>query len=395
MEAALANRISQIKPSATMAINAKAKELTAQGKDIINLSIGEPDFDTPDFVKKAAIDAINQGFTKYTAVDGIAPLKDTIIHKLSRDNQLDYQPHEIIVSAGVKQALYNLTQAILNEGDEAIIPAPYWVSYPAMVQLAGGTPVVIKGSIDQRYKITAEQLRAAITPKTRLLFLNSPSNPSGMAYTEEELKALGNVLKKHPNIIIASDDIYEYILWSTDQFISILNVCPELKSQTIVLNGVSKAHCMTGWRIGFAAGPQTIINGMKKIQSQSTSCANSIAQKAAEAAFAADKISFFLPMLEAYKRRHDFVFKSISQMNGVSCLESDGTFYLFPDMSQAIQRLGLSDDLALATLLLEEANVALVPGTAFGMPGNIRLSCATSDENLEKAVERIGKVLSP
>lgn len=390
----LSNRVQRVKPSATMAVNAKAKALRAEGKHIINLSVGEPDFGTPDFVKDAAIQAIKENFTRYTAADGIPELKNAIIEKLQRDNQLSYEPKQIIVTAGVKQALYNLTQAVLNEGDEAIIPAPYWVSYPAMVKLADATPVVIETSLEQSFKITAEQLDKAITPKTRLLFLNSPSNPSGMAYTLDELKALGAVLKQYPEIVIASDDIYEYILWGADQFVNIVNACPELKQQTIVMNGVAKAHCMTGWRIGYAAGDEAIINAMKKVQSQSTSCACSIAQKAAVAAISAKKEDFFMPMLEAFKERHDKMLERLQAMSEVDCRASDGTFYLFPNVSRAISRLGLKDDIALAELLLEKAGVALVPGTAFGMPGTVRISCATSLENLMQAADNIGQFLN-
>lgn len=390
----LSDRVQRVKPSATMAVNAKAKALRAEGKHIINLSVGEPDFDTPDFVKDAAIQAIQENFTRYTAADGIPELKNAIIEKFQRDNQLSYEPQQIIVTAGVKQALYNLTQAVLNEGDEAIIPAPYWVSYPAMVKLADATPVVIDTSLEQNFKITAEQLEKAITPKTRLLFLNSPSNPSGMAYTLDELKALGTVLKQHPNIVIASDDIYEYILWGADRFANIVNACPELKKQTIVMNGVAKAHCMTGWRIGYAAGGETLINAMKKVQSQSTSCACSIAQKAAVAAISAKKENFFMPMLDAFKERHDKMLERLQAMSEVDCRASDGTFYLFPNVSRAISRLGLKDDIALAELLLEKAGVALVPGTAFGMPGTVRISCATSLENLMQAADNIEQFLN-
>lgn len=393
MTTLLSERVKLVKPSETMAINAKATELRAQGKNIINLSVGEPDFDTPEFIKKAAIDAINQGFTKYTAADGIPQLKEAIQKKLLRENNLSYELNEIIVCSGVKQAIYNLTQAVLNPGDEAIIPAPYWVSYPPMVELAGGTPIIIETNAETNYKITAEQLQASITPNTRLLFLNSPSNPSGMAYTMDELLALAKVLRKHPEIYIASDDMYEYILWSTDRFVNILNAAPDLKDQVIVFNGVSKAHAMTGWRIGYAAGPAPIINGMKKIQMQSTSCACSIAQKAAVAAINAKKEDFFMPMLEAYKARHDLVLKALQKMPGIKCGPSDGTFYLFPDAQEAIRNLGLRDDTQLAEFLLENAHVALVPGTPFGQPGNIRISCATSEENLINAMEQIAKVL--
>lgn len=387
MNMALSERVSQIKPSATIAVNSKAAELRAEGHDIINLSVGEPDFDTPEFVKNAAIEAIQQNFTRYTAVDGIPELKQAIIGKLQRDNQLDYEPAEIIVSTGVKQALYNLTQVILNPGDEVIIPAPYWVSYPAMTQLAGATPVIVNCPFNNRFKLTPELLEQAITPKTRLLMINSPSNPSGMAYSLSELTALAEVLKKHPQVLIASDDIYEYILWN-GQFASILNACPELKDRTIIFNGVSKAHAMTGWRIGYAAGPKHIITAMKKIQSQSTSNPNSIAQKAAVAALNGGR-DFFAPMLAAFKERHDFVYDYLTQQSDIDCLASDGTFYVYPNVSKLIEKLGLSDDVALAEYFLEKSHVALVPGTAFGTPGFIRISCATSLENLKTAMQRL------
>ncbi len=384
----LSNRVTQVKPSATMALNAKASELKAQGKDVINLTVGEPDFDTPDFVKQAAIDAINNNKTRYTAADGIPELKQAIINKLKKDNNLSYEPNQVIATSGAKQALFNLAQVVLNDGDEAIIPAPYWVSYPAIVQLAGGTPVIIGTDIKQNFKISPEQLQQAITSKTRLLFLNSPSNPSGMAYTADELKALGDVLKKHPNIIIASDDIYEYILWGMDKYVSILNVCPELTDQTVIINGVSKAHAMTGWRLGYAAGPANIIGGMKKIQSQSTSCCSSITQYAAVAALNADR-SFFTPMLNAYKERHDMMLAGLNSIDGIECSTSDGTFYLYPNIEGVMQRYGIENDVAFADLVLGKANVATVPGTAFGTPGYIRISCATSMENLESALSRL------
>ncbi len=391
---ALSERISQIKPSATMAVSAKANELRSQGHDVINLSVGEPDFDTPDFIKAAAIEAINSGFTKYTAADGIAELKTAIINKLKDENQLSYEPNQVIVINGVKQGIYNLAQAILNEGDEAIIPAPYWVSYPAITKLAGATPVIIETDASQRFKITAEQLANAITPKTRLVFLNSPSNPTGMAYTADELKALGEVLKKHPNITIATDDIYEYILWGMDEFVSLLNVCPELKDQTIVFNGVSKSHAMTGWRIGYAAGPQAIIAAMKKVSSQSTSSPCSISQKAAVAALNARKNDFFMPMLAAFKERHDMVYAALNAMDDVSCLASDGTFYILINVEKVIKRLNVADDIALAEYILDESKVAMVPGTPFGAPGHMRISCATSDTALQTAIERLSKIFN-
>ncbi len=388
MSILLSERVNSIKPSATMAVNAKATELKTRGIEVINLSVGEPDFDTPDFIKKAAIEAINKGFTKYTATEGIPPLREAIIHKLNRDNGLSYTLKEIVVSCGVKQALYNMTQAILNPGDEAIIPAPYWVSYPDMVKLTGATPIIISTNAAQKYKITPAQLKASITPNTRMIFLNSPSNPSGMAYTAEELKGLGTILADHPQIFIASDDMYEYILWGMD-YVNILNVCPELKDQTVIFNGVAKAHAMTGWRIGYAAGPASIISAMAKIQSQSTTCACSIAQYASVVALNTAKKDFFMPMLDAYKNRHDRVFAELQKMPGVTCLPSDGTFYLFPDMTGVIKKLGLKDDIELAQYFIEKANVAMVPGTPFGQPDHIRISVATSMENLEKAMAQI------
>ena len=389
----LSERVSRIEPSATLAVNAKATELRAQGHDIINLSVGEPDFDTPEFIKEAAIAAILEGFTKYTAADGIPELKEAIINKLAVDNDLHYEKNQILVSSGLKQIFYNLMQALLNDGDEVIIPTPYWVSYPAMAKLSGATPIFVESTMANRFKITADQLAQAITPKTRLFILNSPNNPSGMAYTAEELKALGDVLKAHPQIVIGSDDIYEYILWGIDRYVNILNVCPELKDRTIVGNGVSKTYAMTGWRVGYAAGPEYLIAGMKKIQSQSTTCATSISQKASVIALSAER-DFFYPMLEAYKTRHDFALNALNKIDGVECLASDGTFYLFPNMTKVIERLGLKDDIALAEHLLEKANVALVPGTAFGMPNFIRFSCATSEENLHKAMQQIAETLS-
>jgi len=388
----ISDRVNQIKPSATMAVNAKAILLRRAGKDIINLSVGEPDFDTPDFIKQAAIEAIQQGFTKYTPADGTPELKQAIIHKLKSDNHLHYEEDEIIVCSGVKHCIYNLNQSILNMGDEVIIPAPYWVSYPDMALLAGGAPVIIPTSIEQRFKITADQLEAAITPKTRALMLNSPSNPSGMAYTESELHELANVLLRHPNIVIASDDIYEYILWGMDYF-NILNVCPELCDRTLIMNGVSKAHAMTGWRIGYAAGPRHIIKAMKTVQSQSTSGPCSISQKAAVAALTANRDQYFPPMLAAYKRRHDFVLKALNELPGTQCLAADGTFYLLPDFSELIANLGLKNDIELAEFFLEKAGVAVVPGTPFGIPNHIRFSCATSDENLTKAMQRCKEAL--
>ena len=392
MNSVLSTRAIQIEASATMAVGAKAKELSSQGHDVINLGMGEPDFDTPEVIKAAATKAIRDGKTKYTMVDGIEPLKAAIVYKLKRDNQLSYDLNQILVSDGVKQGIYNLCQAVLNPGDEVMIPAPYWVSYPPIVKLAEAQPVIIAADIKQRFKMTPAQLEATITPKTRLLFLNSPSNPSGMAYTADELKALGNVLIKHPHILIATDDIYEYILWS-QKFVTLLNVCPELKDRTIVFNGVSKAYAMTGWRIGYAAGPVEIIQGMKKIQSQVTTCASSISQAAAAAALAMDPNDLRY-MLDAFKERHDIVYNAIHPIQAVPCLKSDGTFYSFIDVSAVIKRLGLKSDIDFATYLLKEVNVALVPGTAFGSPGHLRITFALGKERLQEALDRMVPIFS-
>jgi aspartate aminotransferase len=389
----LSDRIQRIKPSPTLAVTALANQLRAEGRDVIGLAAGEPDFDTPDHIKQAAIDAINKGYTKYTAVDGTASLKQAIINKFKRENGLDYSADQILVSVGGKQAFYNLCQTILNEGDEVIIPAPYWVSYPDIVMLADATPVFIEGGISQSFKITAEQLQQAITDKTRLVIINSPSNPSGKAYSRKELRALADVLVKYPDIVVITDDIYEHIVWTDEGFNNILNVAPELADQTVVINGVSKAYSMTGWRIGYSGGPVKIIQGMKKIQSQITSNPTSIAQYAAEAALDGDQ-SFLKEMCDVFKQRHDYVCETLNAMDGVECLPSDGTFYSFPSFHAVIERIdGIEDDVQLAQLLLEKAEVALVPGSAFGLAGYLRLSFATDMDSLEKALTRIKQTI--
>ncbi len=394
MSIKLSTRVQAVKPSPTLAITARAAEMRAAGKDVIGLGAGEPDFDTPDHIKEAAIKAIRDGFTKYTPVDGTAGLKQAIIDKFKRDNGFDYRPEQILVSCGGKQSFYNLAQAILDPGDEVIIPVPYWVSYPDMTLLAGGVPVFAQAGADQRFKITPSQLQAAITDKTRLFILNSPSNPTGMAYTREELEALGEVLLEHPRIVIATDDMYEHILWSDAPFVNILNACPELADRCMVLNGVSKAYSMTGWRIGYAGGPEQVIKAMKKIQSQSTSNPASISQVAAQAALEGpqDCIS---TMHTAFKERHDYVVERLNGMPGVNCLPADGTFYCFPNIEGALEQLDdVSNDLELAEYLIEHAGVALVPGTAFGLSGHVRLSIATSMENLQNALDRLEKVFT-
>ena len=393
MDIELSDRVNRIKPSPTLAVTARANELKAQGKDIIGLGAGEPDFDTPDHIKAAAIDAINRGFTKYTAVDGTAELKQAIIGKFKRDNGFDYTPQQILVSCGGKQSFFNLAQALLNKGDEVIIPAPYWVSYPDMVLLADAKPVIVETDTDQSFKITPEQLESAITPQTRLLVLNSPSNPTGMCYSLAELSALGEVLRRHTQVLIASDDMYEHILWSEDGFANILNASPDLYDRTIVMNGVSKAYSMTGWRIGYAAGPIKLMNAMKNIQSQSTSNPTSISQIAAQAALDGDQ-SCVATMLKAFKARHDVVVDELNKIENISCLPSQGAFYSFPDFRQVIASMpNISDDLEMAEYLIEKAGVALVPGSAFGAPGFMRLSFATSLENLQEAIKRIKEAL--
>ena len=394
MSIKLSDRLSAVEPSPTLAITARAAEMRAAGRDIIGLGAGEPDFDTPNHIKEAAIKAINNGFTKYTAVDGTPSLKQAIIDKFKKDNGFEYNLKQILVSSGGKQSFYNLAQALLNKGDEVIISAPYWVSYPDMVLLADATPVIIKTTQTQLFKISPEQLRAAITDKTRLFVINSPSNPTGVAYTLEELKALAAVLLEYPDIIIATDDMYEHILWQKGSFVNILNACPELYNRCMVLNGVSKAYSMTGWRIGYAAGPAEIITGMRKVQSQSTSNPASISQAAAEEALHGDQ-SCIDTMVVEFKKRHDYVVEELNKLLGVECLKSDGTFYVFPNVEKLIARLdGINNDLDLAEYFIEKADVALVPGSAFGCPGHIRISIATSMANLEKALERIKRAIA-
>ena len=394
----LSTRVQAIKPSPTLAVTARAAKLKAEGKDIIGLGAGEPDFDTPQHIKDAAIGAINKGFTKYTPVGGTPSLKAAIIAKFKRDNGLEYTPKQILVSCGGKQSFFNLALAVINPGDEVIIPAPYWVSYPDIVIIAEGKPVIVQAGIEQGFRLTPAQLEAAITPKTKMVVINSPSNPSGAVYSLEDLKALGEVLRKHPNILIATDDMYEHIALTDAKFVNILDACPDLYPRTMVLNGVSKAYAMTGWRIGYAAGPENIITAMENVQSQSTSNPTSISQVAAEAALNGDQ-SCITPMLKAFRERHLFVVNELNKIPGLSCLLAGGAFYAFPDARVAIAALhkkGIlkdSTDIAFSEYLLVEAGVAVVPGSAFGSEGYIRLSFATSQENLRKALERIAEAL--
>jgi len=389
----LSSRVQAIKPSPTLAVTNRASALRAAGKDVVDLGAGEPDFDTPLHIKQAAIVAIQQGDTKYTAVDGTAALKSAIVGKFKRENSLDYAPDQILVSTGAKHSLFNLFLALLEKGDEVLIPAPYWVSYPDMALLAEAVPRFVTAPLAQAFKITAEQLEGAITPKTRLFVLNSPSNPTGAVYNRDELHALAQVLLRHPNVFIVTDDIYEHILWTGEPFQNIVNVCPELGDRTVVVNGVSKAYAMTGWRIGYAAGPKALIGAMRKIQSQSTSNPTSIAQAAAVAALNGDQ-QCIVPMVTEFKRRHDRVVEGLNALPGVAAAASAGTFYSFPDFSQAIASMdGIADDLALAEYFLEPGGVALVPGSAFGLAGHLRLSYATDMNNLERALERMAVAL--
>jgi aspartate aminotransferase len=374
-------------------VTARAARLKAEGKDVIGLGAGEPDFDTPAHIAQAGIDAIKNGFTRYTNVDGINELKDAIIAKFDVDNGIKYERGQILVSSGAKQTIYNLCMAVLDAGDEAIIPAPYWVSYPDMVMLADGHPVMPFAGPAQGYKITPRQLAAAITPKTRLVLLNSPCNPTGAAYTRAELRALGEVLIEYPRVIIGTDDMYEKIYWAPEPFCSLLTAVPELYNRTVTINGVSKAYAMTGWRIGYCGGPKEIITAMGTIQGQSTSNASSISQKAATVALSGDQ-TCVAKMNEAFKARHDFVVKGLNALPGVSCLPGAGTFYAFADVSKAMVALGCREDGEFAELLLNEGGVAVVPGGGFGAPGHIRISFATSMQNLEKAIERMERVLA-
>ena len=395
----LSTRVQAIKPSPTLAVAARAAKLKAEGKDIIGLGTGEPDFDTPQHIKDAAIAAINKGFTKYTAVGGTPSLKQAIIAKFKRDNGLDYTAKQILVSCGGKQSFFNLVLSVINPGDEVIITAPYWVSYPDIVLIAEGKPVIVQADIAQGFKLTPAQLEAAITPRTRMIVINSPSNPSGAVYTLEDLKALGEVLRKHPNILIATDDMYEHIALTDAKFANILNACPDLYPRTMVLNGVSKAYAMTGWRIGYAAGPENIITAMENVQSQSTSNPTSISQVAAEAALNGDQ-NCLAPMIKAFRERHVFVVNELNKIPGVKCLMAGGAFYAFPDARGAIAKLHQqgkikeTTDIALSEYLLAEAGVAVVPGSAFGSEGYFRISFATSMDNLRNALERMAKALS-
>ncbi|MDP9014425.1 MAG: pyridoxal phosphate-dependent aminotransferase [Pseudomonadota bacterium] len=393
MAVSLSKRVHKVKPSPTLAVTARAAKLKAEGKDIIGLGAGEPDFDTPLHIADAGVEAIRKGITRYTAVDGTAELKDAIIAKFKRDNDLTYDRGQILVSSGAKQTCFNLCAALLDPGDECVIPAPYWVSYPDMVMLADGVPVCVYGGADQGYKITPAQLAAAITPRTKMLFLNSPSNPTGAAYTRAELAELGAVLAEHPQIVIAADEMYEHIYWAAEPFTSFAQANPQLYDRTVTINGVSKAYAMTGWRIGYCGGPKEIVAAMGTIQGQSTSNASSISQRAATVGLNADQ-ACVADMNKAFKERHDFVVAGLNAIPGISCQKGAGTFYAFADVGGAMRALGIKDDNAFAEYLLVEAGVAVVPGSGFGAPGHMRISFACSMQMLEDALRRIQRALS-
>jgi aspartate aminotransferase len=394
----LSRRVQSIKESPTLAVTAHAAKLKAEGKDIIGLGAGEPDFDTPQHIKDAAKQAIDRGFTKYTPVAGIPGLRKAIVAKLKRENGFDYTEKEVIVGVGGKQCIFNLALAVLNPGDEVVAAAPYWVSYADIAMIAEAKPVIIQCGIEQGFKLTPAQLEAAITPKTRMFIINSPSNPTGAVYSLAELKALAEVLKKHPSILIATDDMYEHVNLSGEKFCNILNAAPELKDRTVVLNGVSKAYSMTGWRIGYAAGPANIIKAMEILQSQSTSNPTSISQVAAQAALEGPQ-ECIEPMVKAFRERHAFVVDRFNQMPGIKCITAGGAFYAFPDAHEAIDKLhkagkiAAPTDLAFSEYLLESVGVAVVPGSAFGADGYFRISFATSMENLRNALDRIASAL--
>ncbi|SFI51717.1 pyridoxal phosphate-dependent aminotransferase [Celeribacter neptunius] len=389
----LSDTLSRVKPSPTIAVTNKARELKAAGKDVIGLGAGEPDFDTPENIKAAGIRAIEEGKTKYTAVDGIPELKEAICAKFKRDNGLDYTPAQVSVSGGGKQVLFNALVATLNPGDEVIIPAPYWVSYPDMVMLAGGTPVAIEGKLENSFKITAAQLDAAITPKTKWLIFNSPSNPTGAGYSKAELKALTDVLMKHPHVWVMTDDMYEHLAFDGFEFCTPAEIEPGLYERTLTVNGVSKAYAMTGWRIGYAAGPVELIAAMRKVQSQSTSNPCSISQYAAVEALNGPQ-DFIATNNEAFVRRRNMVVEMLNAAEGITCPTPEGAFYVYPDIAGCLGKTSaggarITNDEEFATALLEETGVAVVFGAAFGLSPNFRVSYATSDEALKEACTRI------
>ena len=392
MKNPISERVRKVKPSATIAISSKAMEMRSAGVDVISMSAGEPDFDTPEYIKDAAKMAMDSGMTKYTQVDGFPDLKQAIINKFSEDNDLIYDHENILVSTGAKQTLYNLFQAILGPGDEVIIISPYWVSYPDMVLLADAKPVIVDTFQENDFALDISAFADAINDKTKLVIINSPSNPTGITFSRSDYESIGAILQNHPDVYLATDDMYEYIFWGDEPFISFAQACPSLFDRTITINGVSKSYAMTGWRIGYCGGPSDVIGGMKKVQSQSTSNASSISQAAAIAALNGSKDEIY-SMVEQYKLRHDYLCTALNDTDGFKTTPGTGAFYLFPDVTNVIEQIGFSDDVELSQYLIEKANVAVVPGSAFGSPGYIRLSYATSLELITEAVDRISNSL--
>ena len=392
MKNPISERVRKVKPSATIAISSKAMEMRSAGVDVISMSAGEPDFDTPEYIKDAAKMAMDKGMTKYTQVDGVPDLKQAIINKFSEDNDLIYDPENILVSPGANPTLYNLFQAILGRGDEVIFISPYWVSYPDMVLLADAKPVIVDTFQENDFALDISAFADAINDKTKLVIINSPSNPTGITFSRADYESIGAILKNHPDVYVATDDMYEYIYWGDEPFISFAQACPSLFDRTITINGVSKSYAMTGWRIGYCGGPSDVIGGMKKVQSQSTSNASSISQAAAIAALNGSKDEI-QSMVEQYKLRHDYLCSALNDIDGFKTTPGTGAFYLFPDVTNVIEQKGFSDDVELSQYLIEKANVAVVPGSAFGSPGYIRLSYATSLELIKEAVNRISNSL--
>ncbi len=393
MSIRLSKIMQRIRPSATVSITAKALKLRESGRDIISLSAGEPDFDTPDHIKAAAIAAIQSGKTKYTPVDGTHALKDAVVRKFADDNGLTFRPDQVLITSGAKQACFNACQALLQTGDEAIVPAPYWVSYPDMVRLAGAEPVIVQAQAQNDFLITPEQLSAAITPQTRLLILNSPNNPTGAVYPPDAIAVIGAVLEEHPKICVLSDEIYEHIRWDNQPHSSIAAVTPSIADRVVTINGLSKSFAMSGWRVGYAAGPTELIAAMTTLQSQSTTNACSISQAAATAALVGDH-SFIEAMNTQFRSRHDSVHQRLNEISGISCVPGRGAFYLLPNIASAMAARGFDTDVSFCESLLDERGLALVPGSAFGAAGHLRISFAASQRTLDDAMARLAEFVS-
>ena len=389
----LSERVQRVQPSATIAVSTLAREMRAAGRDVLSLSAGEPDFDTPEHVRAAAVEAMEAGDTRYTAADGTPALKHAICNKFERDNGLDFEPAEISVGAGAKQVLYNVCAALLNPGDEAIILAPYWVSYPDIVKLCDGEPVIVSAGLEENYKVTPEQIEDAITARTRLIFFNTPNNPTGVSYTRKELQALGEIVAGHDQVVAVSDDIYEHIYWGDTPWFTPAQVWTGMQDRIVTINGVSKAFAMTGWRIGYAAANVDLVNAMRKLCSQSTSNPCSISQAAAVAALEGDQ-SVLATMRNAFRERYEYMYQAVNALPGMRCAPAQGAFYVFADARAAIQAKGLPNDTEMAEWILSEAEVALVPGAAFGVEGHLRFSFACGMDDLEEAMRRVGRLLA-